>query len=223
MNDGTLIGALAQLDNSESNNSATKQISDGTGWMVGPYVTGRINNTSLNYDLRAAFGKSDNAVKPKDVAKEKFETTREMVSGSLQGAANAWNGNDVSVSASLMYWKEKQKAFTNSAGKIIPSSESKLGESNIGVSLSRLYISPDGNSTRPSVGLSAVYNFEGLKNENPDEFSLGEGDIRGRVEAGLNAKRASGLSVNFSTFYDGIGIDDYESYGGMVRLTKPLN
>ena len=69
--------------------NAYNQSTSGTGWMVGPYLTGRFGNTSVSYDLRAAYGQSDNDVKPENGDKETFETTREMVSGALSGVLNS--------------------------------------------------------------------------------------------------------------------------------------
>lgn len=126
------------------------------------------------------------------------------------------------MSSSLLYWKETQAAFENSAGDKILESVSKLGESRVGLNFSHLYRSLDGSSIQPSIGLSAVYNFDGISNSDPEEFSLGRGDARGRLEIGIVVNKATGLSVNTSTFYDGIGVDDYVSYGGTVRVTKPL-
>ena len=131
--------------------------------------------------------------------------------------------NAVSFSTSLLYWRETQDEFTNSDGDVISKSVNKLGETRNGFIFSRLKTSPNGSSIEPSLGLSAAYNFDGVRNRDPEEFSLGRGDIRGRIDAGIIFNEANGLSINATTFYDGIGIEAYESYGGSVRITKPLN
>ena len=145
-----------------------------------------------------------------------------MVSGALSGAYTL-NTYTIRPTASLLYWRERQKAFTDSLGNSIASSVQKLGEARFGPDISRRYTKPNGDSWTPTVGIAGVYNFAGEKNDNSSSFSLGEGDIRARIDAGINLNKVSGLSVNLSTFYDGIGIDDYESYGGSVRLTRPIN
>lgn len=47
--------------------------------------------------------------------------------------------------------------------------------------------------------------------------------IRGRLEGGLIASFGDGASLTLEGFYDGIGIGDYESYGGTTRLSIKLN
>ena len=193
-----------------------------SGWLVGPYVTGRIGVSSLTYDLRAGYGEADNKVRPSMAAASEYTTKREMVSGSLSGAIARGNYT-VKPTGNLLYWRETQNAFTDSLGNSISQSVQKLGEARFGPTISRRFTKPNGDSVEPSVGVSRIYNFAGLRNDNISSFSLGRGDVRARLDVGVQANKASGLSVDSSVFYDGIGIDDYESYGFSLRLTQPLN
>lgn len=193
-----------------------------SGWLVGPYITGRIGESSLTYDVRAGYGEADNDVRPNNAAASSYTTKREMVSGSLSGAI-ARGEYTVKPTGNLLYWRETQHAFTDSLGNSISQSVQKLGEARFGPTVSRRFMKPNGDSVEPSVGLSGIYNFEGMRNEDKAAFSLGRGDVRARLDAGVQQNKASGLSVNSSVFYDGIGIEDYESYGFSLRLTKPLN
>ena len=174
------------------------------------------------YDVRAGFGESDNDVRPSNAAASSYATSRKMVSASLSGVMQR-GVLTIKPTGNLLYWRERQKAFTDSLGNAISSSMQKLGEASFGPELSRRYSKPNGDSWTPTIGVSGIYNFAGEKNDNTSAFSLGEGDVRARIDAGINLKKVSGLSVDLSTFYDGIGIDDYESYGGSMRLTQPLN
>ena len=222
MDEQTIIGALAQLDSSESENTATNQRTEGTGWLVGPYITGRIGTSSLMYDVRAGFGRSSNHVYPSNAAASGYNTLREMVSASLSGVMQR-GVLTIKPTGNLLYWRETQKAFEDGLDNPVSKTVQKLGEARFGPELSRRYSKPNSDSWTPTIGVSGIYNFAGAKNDNTSNFSLGEGDIRARIDAGINLNKVSGLSVNISTFYDGIGIDDYESYGGSLRLTRPLN
>ncbi len=44
-----------------------------------------------------------------------------------------------------------------------------------------------------------------------------------RLDAGIAISNPYGLGLNVSGYYDGIGADDYEAYGGKARLIIPLN
>ena len=92
-----------------------------------------------------------------------------------------------------------------------------------GPSISQDFVLDDGTVFTPSFGIEGVYNFGISNNAASQGFALGDDDLRARVDAGFSASNTAGLILMISGFYDGIGADDYHSYGGRARVTVPLN
>ncbi len=79
----------------------------------------------------------------------------------------------------------------------------------------------------PRVGAHLVWNFDVDANakgySNLGDDALGPDGARGRVEAGLRAQTASGVSVDLSVSYDGIGADDFSATTGRAAIHVPFN
>ena len=48
-------------------------------------------------------------------------------------------------------------------------------------------------------------------------------ELRARAEAAFSLNLANGVRVQTSSFYDGIGVRDYQSYGGNITVIIPFN
>jgi hypothetical protein len=75
--------------------------------------------------------------------------------------------------------------------------------------------------------LQAIWNFDvdtaaaGLGSINGE--SAGPSGVRGRAEIGLRATSSSGLGLDLSGSYDGIGAKDYDAFMGKATVRVPLN
>ncbi len=47
--------------------------------------------------------------------------------------------------------------------------------------------------------------------------------VRGRIESGVELESTYGFIIRGEGFYDGIGADDFEAYGGSAKVIVPLN
>lgn len=83
-------------------------------------------------------------------------------------------------------------------------------------------VKDNGTTIRPTFGVSGVWNFDVDNNLNSQGAVLGSGDVRARVDAGFTAITMDRWSIDISGYYDGIGINDYDAYGGSARVTIPL-
>ena len=72
----------------------------------------------------------------------------------------------------------------------------------------------------PHIALSASWNFESFDEEDASEEV--DDTLSGRVSFGTKVSTPSGLQLTFDFFYDGIGREDHESYGGKASLTMPF-
>ncbi len=80
----------------------------------------------------------------------------------------------------------------------------------------------NGSFIEPTLALKGIWDFDEAGRASVGGLTAGSDEVRGRVEVGLNGQRASGLSIRGTGFFDGIGADDLEAYGGKVTVTVPL-
>ncbi|WP_299620499.1 autotransporter domain-containing protein [uncultured Tateyamaria sp.] len=218
-----LVGVMLQFDDMEDASSATNSTVSGTGWMVGPYMTMRLNDR-LYFDGRIAVGQSNNTVSPFNTYSDDFDTNRWLVKAALTGefTRGAWT---IRPNASLSYYEEKQLGYTDSLNVAIPSQTVKLGQLKIGPTFTGNFNTLDGTNYSPYFGLDAIYNYgdtTGVTLSDPDGTAAVEG-LRGRIRAGVKISNDRGSEFSFGASYDGIGQSDYENWGVSVELAIPIN
>ncbi len=221
LTDYTLVGVLGQVDWSDQKDSGADSNADGMGWMVGPYIAGQLPGHSVFYEARAAWGQSNNEVSPDGTYTDDFETTRWLVSAKIAGAY-AFGNTTIRPEARISWFEETQESYTDSNSQFIPEQTISLGEVRFGPSISHSITLDDGTLIQPSMGVSGVWNF-GLEETNASQgFALGDNDLRARLDGGISTTSPTGLILAVSGHYDGIGVDDYDNYGGTAKVTVPL-
>ena len=222
MDSSLVVGVLTQFDWTDEDDATQGFSADGFGWLAGPYVVARLSE-HLIFDARAAWGTSDNNVSPFNTFTDSFDTERWLVRGTLTGQFDI-DGWFLAPQAGIIYFKEKQKSYTDSLGVFIPSQTISLGRVTFGPKIYTHYSGLDDVVVSPYFGIKGLWDFErpvtrniatGLASDSSD-------DVRGRVEGGLMLNLPEGLSISGDGFYDGIGADNFEAYGGRVRLIVPL-
>lgn len=221
-----LIGAMVQIDTMEEKNGTSS--ANGTGWMAGPYLAGRVPGQNLLYEARAAWGQSDNEIRPVGTHKDRFDTERWLVTGQLKGDyALSRIGTATHVTFNpfvrASYFEEQQKAYVNALGSAVNAQTIALGEVEFGPRLSAEMELENGLRIAPSVSTSGIYTFASSNNNGASAAVLKDGDLRARLDASLALQTEENWRLDISSFYDGLGVDDYEAYGGKVRITIPLN
>jgi len=216
-----IIGGMVQLDWAKEKNDTANSEADGHGWMAGPYIAGRFIGTSLSYEAKALWGRSDNTVSPIGTYEDDFDTERFMASGKLQGTY-VIDGLTINPALSVAYWEETQESYTDSNALFIPSQKITLGEVRFGPSFSKTLQPGSGSIFTPTFGIAGVWNFDVANNAASQANTLGDNDLRARVDAGFSFTNTLGWTLAASGYYDGIGLDDYEAMGGKVRLTIPV-
>ncbi len=204
----------------ESDNSAGSS-ADGFGWMVGPYMAAKLPGQNLFFDARAAWGRSDNNIKPLGTYEDDFETERWMINAKLSGLFQS-GGLSIRPAVSVSYFEETQESYTDSLTNTIAKQTFSQGEVRFGPTFSQDILQDDGTVIRPKFGISGVWNFDVDNDGNSQGAVVGTGDIRARLDAGFTAISTDLWSLDITGFYDGLGVDDYHAYGGSARLTVPL-
>lgn len=220
---GFLVGMLGQFDWMKQVNDAAGTSVEGQGWMAGPYMVTRLRQ-NLVFDARAAWGRSDNDVDPLGLYTDSFKTDRWLARARLTGdfKSGAWT---FAPQASLIYFEDRQKAYVDSLGIAIPEQTVSLGRVTFGPRIGYAYRNESGGVIEPYVELKGIWDFD--KAETVDIGSgLASGStdsLRARIQGGFSARMANGWSFTGEGFYDGIGADDLDIYGGKARITIPFN
>jgi outer membrane autotransporter protein len=214
-----LIGVLGQFDWAKEHTKADGSKADGDGWMAGPYVSARLDE-NLFFDWRAAWGTSDNSVRPFGTYSDNFDTDRWLTTARLTG--NWTSGNwRLTPSVTFKYGEEEQDAYTDTNGIRIPGQTISLGKVEFGPEFGYRWLLDGGAVIEPQLALYGVWNFDQgtllLNNTffTPDDFT-------GRLEGGAMVYLPRGWSFRGTAAYDGIG-SDYEAVTGKVWLNVPLN
>lgn len=210
-----LVGALIQVDSFEQKDKSVGSSGDGLGWMIGPYLAGRVPGQDLFYEVRIAGGGSRNDISPTGAYTDSFDTTRFLLSGKLSGAYQI-DGWLISPEASLQWFHEVQDAYTDSLATLIPKHTVSEGQLSIGPKFSYDIQLEEGAVMRPSIGLSAVTNF-GTNN------TVTTGKVRARIDASVSVAHPGQYQFALDAFYDGIGLTKYESYGGSAKVTWAID
>ncbi|WP_156892501.1 autotransporter outer membrane beta-barrel domain-containing protein [Salaquimonas pukyongi] len=216
-----IVGGMMQLDWASEENQTANSESDGHGWMAGPYVAGRFVGTSLFYEAKVLWGRSDNNVSPIGTYKDDFDTERFMASGKLKGTYII-DGLTISPALSVAYWEETQSSYTDSLTRTIPEQTITLGEVKFGPGFSKTLQLGNGAVFSPAFSIAGVWNFDAANNNASQANTLGDNGMRARVDAGFSFTNTLGWTLAANGYYDGLGIDDYEAMGGNVRLSIPL-
>ncbi len=218
-----LVGAMVQYDHASETNGSDSI--DGNGWMAGPYIAGRFPGQHLLYEARVAWGTSDNEKKSAG-SSDDFDTQRWLVSGQLKGNYTLKIIDEMSrvmlnPFVRATYFEERQLAYTDSTGARQAAQTSSMGEIQFGPKLVYESQLENGLRIRPSVSSSGLWTFAAT--DTSSSGGIKEGSFRARLDTGLGIITQNNWIFDFSSYYDGLGIDDYEAYGGKARLTIPLN
>lgn len=222
VNNDTLIGLLAQFDWASATDTAASSKVSGNGYMVGPYIAGKVKDQALYYEARALWGRSSNNISPIGTYTDSFDTERWLASVKVEGS---YDLGDLKIKpgVSLSYFEETQNAYTDTNANLIAAQTISLGEFKFGPSATRSFDIGNGYTMRTNMGVSGIINF-GVNNANTSTSNaFANEELRARVDAGFSLENEYGVRFTAAAYYDGIGTSGYESIGGNLGLSVPLN
>jgi len=221
LNNNWIVGVLGQFDWVDETTRADGSKAEGEGWMVGPYISGRLSE-NLFFDSRAAWGSADNSVSPIGTFTDDFDSDRWLAMARLTG--NWTSGNwRLTPSALIKYGEESQDAHTDSLGFRITGQDVSLGRIEFGPEFGYRWLLADGTLIEPHVALFGVWNFEGSSRLFVNNAFFTPDDFTGRLEGGALVQLPKGISFRGAAAYDGIGSNGYNAVTGKVWLNVPLN
>jgi len=217
---GLLVGALVQVDWMDQTTPTLLQSANGQGWMSGPYVSARLTR-NLFFDARALWGRSSNDINPLGAYVDSFETSRSLAAAKLTGRW-AFGALSFQPSAEVIYFTERQEAYTNAIGIAIDNQSVSLGRLTFGPEVSYRLAGGGGSVIEPFVGLKGVWDFAKTNETTAAGEPVGHDAWRGRIETGATFRTTSGLSLRALGSYDGIGDSQFHAWQGRATLVVPL-
>lgn len=214
-----VVGILAQADLTDEDDRRLGTSVKGKGWMAGPYVAGRLHK-NIVYDARAAWGQSTNDVDPFGLYTDQFDTNRQLLRARITGnlAAGRWT---ISPQIGVIHFAETQKAYTDSLGNRIPDQDVSLGRVSFGPTIGTRVPVSDKLAVEPYAKVTGFWDFEQADIVDPASgMAYSTEKMRARTEAGMAFVFTKGWRLTTDVFYDGIGVTDYESYGGRIGVSK---
>ncbi len=216
-----LVGVLAQVDVTNEKDSSVGSSVDGAGWMAGPYIVARLHENVL-FDARVAWGQSFNDISPLGTYRDSFNTERWLAKAQLTGDFRAGNWT-FAPHAGVIYFEDAQEGYTDSLGVAIPGQTATLGRVTFGPKVGYRVSGEGRSSIEPFLGVEGIWDFDVAKTVDPTTGIVASSDdLRARVEAGVTAVFKH-WSISGEGFYDGIGANNLEAYGGKARATIPFN
>ncbi len=215
-----LVGALGQFDWTAEKDDNTGIGADGIGWMAGPYVVGRLGD-SLYLQARGAWGVAENEVTPFGTYADSFNSTRWLVSGKVTGRFHAGQWR-FSPTAGLIYFQEEQHAYVDSNGLTIPSQSVALGRATFGPEVGYRVNLDGGGYLESMLGITGVFDFD-EDGKTLGGFATTADSLRAKVSGGFSFQGPGGAKFGISGFYDGVGDENFEAYGGKANLVVPFD
>lgn len=207
-----LVGVLGEFDDFSDRGTLEAGEAEGDGWMVGPYVMGRIA-PQLYGELRAAWGKSDNRVSPLGTYVDSFKTNRSYYSGSLVGDMNVDKQTVIRPEFTVRYLSEKALAYTDSLGVLIPGQTVDQGDLSFRPRLMHRLDLEGGWALRPFGEAEGIYTFGTSANSVLDD------GLRMRMEGGLDLFSPGTFRASIGAFHDGIGSDNFRNSGATLQIS----
>lgn len=203
-----LAGVLLEIDHMSNSDSPSRI--KGTGWMLGPYFVAKLPEQPLFFEGRLLGGTTRNRISPFGSYSDRFTTRRLLAQLKVSGQLE-YGQTTLIPSLSGSYTTDRQQAYTDSLGNLIPKQGVALGQLAVGLDFRTPVLLFD-HPWMIGGGASGIYTKSSTSGFVPDADSGFEGG-RGRVTFSASTTMRNGGQVNLSAHYDGLGASDYEAYG----------
>ena len=191
---------------------------EGVGYMLGPYITTRLA-PELFLGVSASWGRSENEINPLGLYEDSFEAERFLVSGALIGQF-AFDQFIIEPQLRLSWFREETEAYSDHYGFNIPDLTTETGALNFGPTFRSTVRVGEDMIIQPHMSLQGIWTFaqDFDASELVDTDEIAEEGLRGRVEVGVNVDKRNALSLDLSGFYDVVANDEFQSWGGGVKI-----
>lgn len=215
INPNVILGGMLQVDYLEQDDEGAEI--EGYGWMIGPYIVAQLPGENLFFEGRLLYGQSSNEVSPLGTFTDDFDTERFLVQAKVAGVIQRGETSLI-PSFAATYASDRQKAYVDSLGGLIPEQEVRLAQMELGLGFETPvpFETVQGDMILTG-GVSAIGSFYEASGTGPTVLPDYEGG-RARIELGMRYSMKKGGQLVVETFYDGIGANGYQAYGAQVGL-----
>ena len=213
LNPDLLLGVMFEVDRLEQSEGLAA--TEGTGYLVGPYIVGKLAEQPLYFEGRVLAGKTTNSLTTDGTDNFDFDTTRMLASVKVAGYLD-YGTTVVTPSLAATYLSDTQQAFSDGMGGTAPEMRIETTDIALGLDISHTVMMSDGDLVLTG-GLSSIWSSTDGTGIASTVIPVFDGQ-RGRMHVGASRTFRNGMNLSAEAFYDGIGSDDYEGYGLSLGL-----
>jgi hypothetical protein len=205
------VGIMLEFDRLTQTDGASS--SEGDGYLVGPYFVAKLPNHPLFIEGRLLTGQTENQVSVVGVggpATETFDTQRTLASIKVAGQLN-YGELVLTPSLTATHLRNEQDAFTNTQDNIVAAQGIEVNSVAAGLNFAQP-VSLSNGELMLTGGVSSFWSSSRGTGIAATDAAVTEGP-RGRITLGASYTLPNGVVLSTGAFYDGIGLNDYESYG----------
>jgi hypothetical protein len=206
-----LVGIMSEFDTLTQTDGATS--TEGDGYLVGPYFVAKLPDQPLFIEGRFLTGQTENQVSVVGVdgtATETFDTRRTFASIKVAGQLN-YGELVLTPSLTATHLRDAQDAFANTQGNIVAAQGIEVSSVAAGLNFAQA-VSLSNGELMLIGGVSGIWSSSEGTGFTSSVAPTTDGQ-RARITLGASFALPNGVVLSTGTFYDGIGVNDYESYG----------
>ncbi|MCW1931743.1 autotransporter outer membrane beta-barrel domain-containing protein [Pararhodobacter zhoushanensis] len=208
LSDTLYLGAMLQVDHVARNDGIGRI--EGSGWLAGPYVVGRLPDHPLYFEGRLLWGESRNTISPFGSYSDRFNTERMLAMARITGEV-ALGDVTLMPTFAASHTTDRQRAYTDSLGNAIGAQDIALTRVELGLDV-QWPVLLGVSEWIVEGGVRALHSRSSGSGLTVADSAPVDG-TRGRLDLGLRHVTGSGGEFSMSGYYDGIGQRDYEGYG----------
>ncbi len=205
LSNNLLVGGMLQVDHlAEVNGVAT---TEGNGWLVGPYFAAKLEGQPLYFEGSLLYGQTFNTVSPLGTYTDSFTSERWLAT---LGVSGAFERGKLALLPFLdaKYTSDSQAAYVDGLGNPIAAQTIGLAQVSAGLDLEIALNA----ATTLKAGASGTWSYS-----SGSAIAAGYEGGRARISLGVVHRFGACSGLELSSFYDGIGAADFESYGAELK------
>jgi hypothetical protein len=203
-----LVGIMFEFDSLTQTDGATSV--EGDGYLVGPYFVANLPNQPIFIEGRLLTGQTENKVSVNGAATETFETQRTLALIEVAGQLN-YGELVLTPRLTATHLRDAQVAFENTQGNTVAAQGIEVNSVAAGLNFAQP-VSLSNGELMLTGGISGIWS-RGEGTEFASSAAPTTDGQRARITLGASHTLPNGVVLSAGTFYDGIGLNDYESYG----------
>lgn len=206
-----LVGIMFEFDKLTQTDGASS--TEGDGYLAGPYFVAKLPNQPLFIEGRLLTGQTENQVSVVGVggtATETFDTQRTLASIKVAGQLN-YGELVLTPSLTATHLRDAQDTFVNTQGNIVAAQGIEVNSVATGLNFAQP-VSLSNGELMLTGGISGIWSSSEGTGFASSVAPTTDGR-RARITLGANYTLPNGIVLSAESFYDGIGMNDNESYG----------